>query len=256
MRYRIGCFLRLILAFFAFYIAVFSPISHATKIPKPVGYVNDFAHVLKPETIRELNRIILEIKQKTGVEIAVVTIKKLRGNDIFDYSMELFEKWGIGQKGKDNGLLFLVDIGDRKLRINTGYGLEGILPDGLLGRIRDRYILPYFRKGDYDAGILNGVKAMANVIAKAYHIKLTGNVKPIGAKKKKGLSKVDIILIIGLIFFVSPFFLPLLFGTFLGSYRSDWDDPFGGGFGSGGLGGGFGGFGGGSSGGGGVGGSW
>ncbi len=224
-------------------------------IPQPVGYVNDFAHILKPQTVKELNSIILQIKRKTGVEIAVVTIKSTEGDDIFDYSMKLFEKWGIGEKGKDNGVLFLVDIGDRKLRINTGYGVEGILPDGLLGRIRDRYILPYFRKGDYDDGILNGVKAIAATIAKAYNVKLDKSVSPVEAKRGK-LSSIDIILLFAALFFILPFFMPMMFGFFLGSYRTGWDSPLGGGFGGGGLGGGFGGFGGGSSGGGGVGGSW
>ncbi len=259
MRYRIGCSLRLSVLYCALIVlGVLCGYAHAKGIPQPVGYVNDFAHILKPQTVKRLKRIVMELKQKTGVEFVIVTIKGAGGDDIFDYSMRLFQKWGIGEKGKDNGVLFLVDIGDRKLRINTGYGMEGILPDGLLGRIRDRYILPYFRKGDYDKGILNGVMAIANIIAKAYHVRLNGNIKAENPAKVHGwkVNYVDIVLLIGLLFFTTPFFLPLIFGASRGSYRSDWDDPFGGGFGSGGLGGGFGGFGGGSSGGGGVGGSW
>ncbi len=225
------------------------------NIPKPVGYVNDFAHILKPKTANKINNILLELKKKTGVELVVVTIKKLQNNDIFDYSVELFEKWGIGEKGKDNGVLFLVDIGDKKLRIDTGYGMEGILPDGLLGRIRDKYILPYFKKGNYNKGILNGVMAIVSIIAKNYHVKITGSFEPKPGKVKKGISLINIILIIGLMLFVSPYIFPFFVGGVLGGYRSDWDNGLGGGFG-GGLGGGFGGFGGGSTGGGGVGGSW
>lgn len=225
--------------------------SFAYDIPKPVGYVNDFASVLTAQTKHKLEAVLRELEQKTGVEFAIVTIRKLDDGDIFDYSVELFEKWGIGKKGKDNGLLFLVDIGDRKLRINTGYGLEGILPDGLLGRIRDRYIIPYFKKGEYNKGILNGTMAIVGVIAKAYNVKITGYAKP---KKAKGsyISLVDIILILALLFFVSPYLFPLFIGGIFGGYRSDWDSGMGSGFG-GGLGGGFGG---GSTGGGGVGGSW
>ncbi len=228
---------------------------NADSIPKPVGFVNDFAGILKPQTIRKLNSILLELKQKTGVEVAIVTIKKLKNDDIFDYSVRLFEKWGIGQKGKDNGLLFLVDVGDRKLRLDTGYGLEGILPDGLLGRIRDRYIIPYFKKGDFDRGIFNGTMAIIKVLEKAYNVKITGAVEPRNVKVRKGLSLVDIIILVGLFFLIGPYLFPLFIGGFLGGYRSGWDSGLGGGFG-GGLGGGFGGFGGGSTGGGGVGGSW
>ncbi len=249
MRFRIRFLVSLALVFFT--LTVYAK----DNIPKPVGYVNDFAHILRPETVDKLNNILLELKEKTGIEFAVVTIKKLQNNDIFDYSVELFEKWGIGEKGKDNGVLFLVDVGDRKLRIDTGYGVEGILPDGLLGRIRDRYIIPYFKKGDYDKGVLNGVMAIVSVIAKNYNVKITGSFKPKPAKVKKGISLLDIILIIGLMLFVSPYIFPFFVGGVLGGYRSDWDSGLGGGFG-GGLGGGFGGFGGGSTGGGGVGGSW
>ncbi len=247
MRFPIRYFLSALILLFAANV-------FATDIPKPVGYVNDFAHVLKQDTKTKLNRLLVELKQKTGVEFAVVTIKSTNGEDIFDYSMKLFEEWGIGEKGKDNGILFLIDVGDKKLRINTGYGMEGILPDGLLGRIRDRYVIPYFKKGNYDAGITNGVMAIVSIVAKHYNVKLNGAVKPVRVRKK--INIIDIILIIAALFFIGPYFFPFIFGMFLGSYRSGWESPLGGGFGGGGLGGGFGGFGGGSSGGGGVGGSW
>ncbi len=248
MKSRIKYFISFIFLF------VFVYSAFGADIPKPVGYVNDFAHVLSSKTKNRLNKLAVELEQKTGVEVAVVTIKTLNGNDIFDYSMNLFQKWGIGKKGKDNGVLFLVDTGERKLRINTGYGVEGILPDGLLGRIRDQYIVPYFKKGDYDDGILNGTMAIASVVAKASNVKLNGAVTP-KAFKKRGITLVDIILLIALLFFMGPYIFPFFIGMFLGSYRSGWESPLGGGFG-GGLGGGFGGFGGGSSGGGGVGGNW
>lgn len=235
-------------------VLLFAVFANAANIPKPVGYVNDFAHILNDKTRAKLNRLVLELKQKTGVEFAIVTINSTDGEDIFDYSMDMFQKWGIGQKGKDNGLLLLVDVKDRKLRINTGYGLEGILPDGLLGRIRDNYIVPYFKKGDYNAGVLNGAMAIASIIAKANHIKLNGVIKP-KPLKRQSLSLLDIVLLVAAMFVLGPYLFPFFIGMFLGSYRSGWESPLGGGFG-GGLGGGFGGFGGGSSGGGGIGGGW
>ncbi len=249
MRYRIRFLV-------SFVFILFALTTYAKgNIPKPVGYINDFAHILKPDTVKKLSSILLELKRKTGVEFSVVTIKKLKNNDIFDYSVEMFEKWGIGEKGKDNGILFLVDVGDKKLRIDTGYGMEGILPDGLLGRIRDKYIIPYFKKGEYNKGVLNGVMAIVSIITKSYHVNITGSFKPKPAKTKRGISLIDIILIIGMMLFISPYIFPFFVGGVLGGYRSDWDNGLGGGFG-GGLGGGFGGFGGGSTGGGGVGGSW
>ncbi len=249
-RFQIRYFISL-----AFLLLLFSSNALSSDIPKPVGYVNDFAKVLTSDTKNKLNRILVELKQKTGVEFAVVTIKTTKGEDIFDYSMKLFQQWGIGQKKEDNGILFLVSVKDRRLRINTGYGVEGILPDGLLGRIRDRYIIPYFKKGDYNDGILNGALAIVSVVAKAKNVVLNGYTAP-KKLKRRGISLIDIILLIAAIFFIGPYFFPLMFGMFLGSYRSGWESPLGGGFGGGGLGGGFGGFGGGSSGGGGVGGGW
>jgi uncharacterized protein len=236
------------------FVIFFALSAQSSNIPKPIGYVNDFAHILKNDTKTKLNNVLIELKQKTGVEFAVVTIESTNGEDIFDYSMKLFQKWGIGQKGKDNGILFLVSVKDRKLRINTGYGVEGILPDGLLGRIRDRYVVPYFKKGVYDSGIFNGAMAIVNVVAKSENVKITGAVAP--KKLKNKMSIIDIIIIIAALFVMIPYIFPFVAGFFLGSYKSGWESSLGGGFGGGGLGGGFGGFGGGSSGGGGVGGSW
>ena len=221
----------------------------AESIPKPVGYVNDFAHILNSNTKSKLNMLAKELDAKTGVELVIVTVKSINGDDIFDYSVNLFQKWGIGKKGKDNGVLFLVDVKDRKMRIDTGYGVEGFLPDGLLGRIRDNYIIPYFKKGDYNAGILNGSAAIANITAHHYNITLNGSFKAKKAHHTLGL--INLILLIGVIIALGPYLFPMLLGLFFGSYNSDWDNNLGGGFG-----GGFGGFGGGSTGGGGIGGNW
>jgi len=103
---------------------------------QPCGFVNDYANVLSASEERQLVSMISEVRQKTGAEIAVVTIQSLEGNEIDDFSNRLFEKWGIGQKGKDNGLLFLAAMKDRKMRIEVGYGLEGAIPDAQAGRIR------------------------------------------------------------------------------------------------------------------------
>ena len=100
---------------------------------QPTGYVNDFAHVLEPSTIAQLTNICEQIDQKAHAQIAVVTINSLGGSDIDSYAVDLFKKWGIGSKSTDHGVLILLAVKDRKYRIEVGYGLEPILPDGKVG---------------------------------------------------------------------------------------------------------------------------
>src|SRR5205814_7168110 len=109
--------------------------------PKPSSYVSDFAGVIDAQTRQQLESVLAELEQKTSAEVAVVTVRGLEGRDIEGYANDLFTAWGIGKKGKDNGVLFLISPQDRKMRIEVGYGLEGILPDGAVGRIRDTYVL-------------------------------------------------------------------------------------------------------------------
>src|SRR5574341_50343 len=140
----------------------------AQDIPQPVGYVNDFAKILNPSSVEILDQKIAELREKNSVEIAVVTLSSTGEFPIEDYANLLFQKWGIGQKGMDNGVLLLVAVQDRKVRIEPGYGLEPILPDGLCGEIIRNRILPEFRKGDFDAGVIAGVDAITAVIQNKY----------------------------------------------------------------------------------------
>ena len=132
--------------------------------PDYVGYVNDFAGMLNSSTITEITNIISEVNTKTSAEIAVVTVNNLQGISIEEYAVKLFEKWGIGKKDKDNGVLLLISKEDRKLRIEVGYGLEGTITDLEAGRIINNVIVPEFKKGDYNTGVYNGVIAIANEI--------------------------------------------------------------------------------------------
>ncbi|RKY78592.1 hypothetical protein DRQ12_05725 [candidate division KSB1 bacterium] len=233
------------------------------EFPQPVGYVNDFANVIPAEAQHQMRRIILELKQKTGAEIAVVTIPTV-GEEytVPEYANLLFEKWGIGSKDKDNGVLILDSIQDRYIWIEIGYGLEGILPDGLVGQIRDEYIIPYLSEGDYGQGLLKGVAAIAGVIAKDAGVQIDGTVQvPQRVPRGSGRFAGNLLwLIIMLVFFIGSFSRRLWRGSTAGPWF--WGG-FGGGFGGfgsgesgGGFGGGFGGFGGGASGGGGAGGSY
>lgn len=125
---------------------------------KPVGFVNDFAGMLSPQTVTELNATLTTFEQETGHEIAVATIPT-HGTDetIETYANALFEEWGIGKEKADNGLLLLIARDDREMRIEVGYGLEGAVPDIEAGRIISDVLTPAFQQGQYDEGVLNAV---------------------------------------------------------------------------------------------------
>lgn len=144
--------------------------------PKPTAaagiYVQDYAQVLSAEDKRRLLSIGQELDNKTTAQLAVVTVKTLDGQPIEDYALSILREWGIGSKGKNNGALIVVAVQDRRSRIEVGYGLEGLLTDGLTGRIQDQAMIPYFRKGNYAAGIVNGYAVTASLIAKDAGVQL------------------------------------------------------------------------------------
>jgi uncharacterized protein len=229
--------------------------------PSPVGFVNDFANVITRDYESKITGIIREVKEKSGAEISVVTVQTLDGMSIEEYAARLFERWGIGEKGEDNGVLLLNAIRNRRIRIEVGYGLEGIIPDGAAGEIRDRYLTPYLKEGRYGEAYYYGVLAIANIIAKEYGVTLGETIQPRTAPESRrtkgsGFLGIVILFIIFLVFGRSRLFPWILLGALMGGGRrgsSSWGG-FGGG--SGGFGGGFGGFGGGMSGGGGASGSY
>jgi len=136
----------------------------APKLPSPAGPVTDLAGILDAGTQQRLLRLIRDVQERTTAEIAILTVPSTEPLTVEEYAVAIFDRWKIGKRGKDNGLLFLVAVRDRRMRITTGYGLEGILPDGKVGEIRDRDIVPYFRAGRYPEGILRGTEALAKVI--------------------------------------------------------------------------------------------
>jgi uncharacterized protein len=138
----------------------------AQTFPKPTGRVSDFANIIAPEVESELDAQLAGLENTTSHEVAVVTVPSLDGTTVDDYANRLFKEWGIGQAGKDNGVLILVAPNKREVRIEVGYGLEGILPDGLAGQVRDDEMLPRFREDDYSAGIRDGTLRIIDIVSK------------------------------------------------------------------------------------------
>ncbi|MFA6472671.1 MAG: TPM domain-containing protein, partial [Candidatus Latescibacterota bacterium] len=146
----------------------------AQNYPSPTGHVNDFAGVMKPETKQQLEGILVDLKQKTSVEVAVVTVKDMGGQELTTYAAGLMKAWGIGSKEKNEGVLLLVALKERKMRIEVGYGMEPLITDARSGMIRDQYILPYLKKNDFDTGLSQGALALVALIAKDKGVELNG----------------------------------------------------------------------------------
>jgi uncharacterized protein len=233
----------------------------AQNFPEARGYVNDFANLISPNAAAQINALCQELQEKTGAEVAVATFPTIGDEDPDEYANRLFAKWGLGKKGKDDGALLFLTLGERKkVRIETGFGLEGILPDITAGRILDNYVIPQFRKKDYGAGLLAGIQAIAGIIAADAGVQITGAVRPNWRQQRSEgeWSPVAIIILIIIVIVLARSGLlgPLLLSGMFGGGRGGRDDWGGGGFGGGFGDGGFGGFGGGGSGGGGASRSW
>lgn len=136
-----------------------------TIYPQSVGYLNDFAHVLSPAQANSLDSTLRDFEKRTTNEIAVVTIDSLPSDTstIESYSLQLANKWGVGKKGKDNGLLFLFVIKQRKMRMEVGAGLEELFTDVKCRTVMDEYIKPEFKKGNYYEGIRQGLEATMEI---------------------------------------------------------------------------------------------
>ncbi len=157
------------------------PAAAAETFPKPTGAVNDFAGVIPAQYKSRMENLAREVLEKTGTAIVVATVETIGDNDPNDYANRLYQAWGIGKKGEDKGVLIFLAVKERRVRIETGYGVEGILPDGLAGEILDRYAIPYFREGDYGRGFSETMAAVSSVVAKAAGVTLTG-VRPAGTE--------------------------------------------------------------------------
>ncbi len=127
-------------------------------------YVSDPSGILTPPARDSINAVCARMEQQSGVEAAVVMLPSIGDEEPFDFAQSLFRHWGIGKKGKDNGVLVLFVMDRRVVRFHTGYGLEGTLTDALCKRIQQRYMVPAFREGNWDKGMVEGVRAMSLVL--------------------------------------------------------------------------------------------
>jgi uncharacterized protein len=255
----------------SFVIALFllaASAAHA-QIPteKPKGYVSDFAGVISAPARQRMEALSTELDQKAHAQLAIITVKSLEGRPVEDFTIDLATKWGIGTKAKkagdsaaDRGVLLFLAIEDRRSRIEVGYGLEPIIPDGRAGGIL-RSMSPYLRNGDYDSATLLGAGSIASIIAQDAGVSLTGALPILRQRSQDKGSPISPLKIIIILLFLLPFLLISRRGG-RGGFLSGGPYIGGGGYGGGGWsgggggGGGFGGFGGGSFGGGGASGSW
>ena len=146
--------------------------SHVWALVSPTEefYVNDYANILSTETENYIVSKSQNLEKQTGAQIVVVTVENLEGEDLESYATALFREFGIGDEEEDNGLLLLLALEERESRVEVGYGLEGILPDGKTGRFQDQYMIPYFKDDNFDEGMLNGYKAFYQELANYYQI--------------------------------------------------------------------------------------
>jgi uncharacterized protein len=265
--------------------AVFTLVSSALLVaetpipPELIAPVNDFAHVIDSRSAAQIDRLSRALKQASGDVVVVATVPTIEGyGDIREYAVKMFENHGrgIGDKGKDNGLLILLALKERKVWVEVGYGLEPWITDRFSGETSRQFMVPQFRNGAYGLGLLAGTSRIVNRIADGRQVRLEGVTRERNAEPSGG----SIGLLVPILIFIAILIISRIgrggggggrsllwalgpwsgwssgVGSFGGGRGGDWGGGFGGFGGGGGGGGGFGGFGGGGSGGGGGGGSW
>ena len=238
--------------FFLVLLALFSVFTicvSAVEYPKPTNfYCNDFASVINLEDANEIDKRSEKLYYACKAQVVVVTVDTLEGLDIADYSIGLAREWAIGDKELDNGILLLLSVGEREVRIEVGSGLEGALPDSKTGRILDTYGIEYFRNNDFSTGLAEVQKSIVNEIYIEYGLDPEADYQPVSEEGSlaEGIITVVLVIIFIIIFLTRPPFLRRR--IFFGGYHSGgFSGHSGGGFSGGGFRGGGGGFSGGGS---------
>ena len=221
------------------YICLHSAFLFALDVPPLNGPVNDYARMFTASETQELNTYLYNIDRNSDLQIAVLTIPSLEGESLEDYSIRVAEKWQIGQKGKDSGVILIIAAQDRKLRIEVGYGLEGRITDAQSSRIIRSVIAPHFKQQEYGKGVLLGVKNLAGL---ALQDESLINDAAKGSDRQDNDSSplplvifLIIIFLLGSRFMPGGLFWPLLFlSSGRGGSYSGRSGGFGGGFSGGG----------------------
>ena len=188
-------------------ISVFATEYTVTSIPNPIttdahAFVSNPDGILRPETTQQMNTLLDSLRSQTGAEVAGVVVNSIGYEEIKPFATSLFKEWGIGKAKQDNGFLVLFVLDQKKVTFETGYGLEGVLPDAICKRIQNQNMIPEFKKGDYDAGLLSGVQRICSVIRKEPIPEVT--VTPIAWNEILPIaSAVYLILIVGAWFWLS-----------------------------------------------------
>lgn len=227
--------------FIAAFILVF--ITCCTKIYAKVPYqptneffVNDFADILSDSTERKLQDICVSTQTSSSAQMVVVTVPDLNGRDIEGYSNELFNEWEIGNNKKDNGVLFIISSGDRKVRIEVGYGLEGAINDAKAGRILDDVAIPHMKNNDYDTAAIGVISQLQGIIYHEYGIE--GGFDNYEEQEHESVIGAIIVIIVVIFMFFFRLYLAskgiYIFGSFGGRGGTGGGSFFGGGGSSGG----------------------
>lgn len=231
--------------FVVFFFLLLTPALGQRSIPAHEGkWVHDEAGIFSASAKAQLEAILQAHRDSTSNQIAVLVIPNLEGEDIEGYAVRVFAAWKLGQAGKDNGVLFVVAKDDRRMRIEVGYGLEGVLTDAMSSRINRNEVVPYFRQGNYEAGILAGTMAIIKTIAGEY----VNDAPQVQQRRKKSPWGTVIFFVIMLLLMsrknkgggsgMGGYWTAAMMGSMLGgSGRSSggWGGGGGGGFGGGGF---------------------
>ena len=185
-----------------------------TAVPAaPTGdiYVQDYANILSDDTKQQLNKAGRSLQNKTKAQIVVVTVDKLEDVSSEEYALAVLRQWGVGDKSLNNGVVLLIDVQSRASRIEVGYGLEGALPDGKTGELQDKYLLPYFKQGDYNAGVTNTYMALAQAVLGEYEASAADVKQPVSANESYDwvttvLEFAAVIIVVGLVILDFMFF--------------------------------------------------
>jgi uncharacterized protein len=148
------------------FVILHSTIADALDVPRLRGRVNDYAGVMQSNQVQSLEALLAQLERDTGHQVAVLTIPTLDSENIEGFSIRVAENWKIGKKGYDNGAILVIAVKDRRLRLEVGYGLEGLIPDAIAKRVTADYIVPHFRRQDYGGGIVAGIAAIDKIVRK------------------------------------------------------------------------------------------